>query len=987
LKVWLNMSYFADAYASLRFPIADEGKPGLRRAQIGGLHAIGAYFSLPRSEPALVVMPTGSGKTAVICLAGFLLRVNRVLILTPSQLVRAQIAEEVASLSVLKRTNVLPANFPHPNVKEVKSRLGSNQAWRALEQAQFVVATPQCVSPGIKGVAAPPAGFFDLILMDEAHHSEAPRWADILKHFGDTRRLLFTATPFRRDKKELRAQLIYSYPLRLAHQDGIFGNIRFLPVDPRDQPDHDVAIAIQAEQVYRNDARDGFNHRLMVRTDSKKRADALAKIYAAHTKVNLAVIHSGHALRTIRATLARLKSGEIDGIICVAMMGEGFDFPELKIAAIHSPHKSLAVTLQFIGRFARTTGEKLGEAKFLAVPQDIRAEIHELYRESAAWQEIVADLSAARIEREVRMKEVAGSFAPVQLDDTGAADVLLTDFKPFFHVKIYELDGAPNLTTLPNFPGDITVLRHEISDEHNSSVLLVRQVTRPRWTELQRFSRVEYDLVIIYYDEQSRLLFINSSRRSLMFYRLFENHYGAGFAKLLSGPKINRVLADLVDPDFFSVGLKNTVQNSNTESYQIKAGPSAQNAISPTDGLLYQRGHLFGRGADSTGKQVTIGYSSSSKVWSNFSARVGELIEWCQMLARKLQTKGIVVTGTPLDALDVGEELNSLPKGVIGVGWPSQAYKHFPRIKIDAGENSAEGQLLDCELTLVRSDRTDREWDVKLQHDSLAEPVTYRFRIQDGRATTIAVDARTSISIVKEEEDLPLLDYLSHFPFSFYLEDFSLVDGTTLYRYRGGGEPLRSDVLKSLKWKDNKVKIEVECTALGLDVQNGKSVQDFLGATLLQEGNNIVFFDHGSGEIADFITFTSADSGRIAINLYHCKASGGETSGDRIEDAYEVCGQVAKSLIWLKNKQVLRSKILDREAKRPGKSRFLKGSRADLLRELDDDKPIKLEFSIYVVQPGISVGAISEKMGRVLAAASHYVQRASGAQMHLIGSP
>ena len=356
------MGYFKDSYASVRLPIVEAEMPGLRRAQIGAIHAVGAYFSLPRKDPGIVVMPTGSGKTAVICLAAFLLRAERVLILTPSQLVRTQITEQMASLVVLKRAGVLPADFPCPKVKEVKARLTSQERWEELRTADFVVATPQCASPGIEGIVEPPDGLFDLILMDEAHHSEAPRWADILEHFHNTKRLLFTATPFRRDKKELKGHVIYSYPLRLAHEDGIFGKLRFIPVDPASGIDHDIAIARRAEEVYRKDAADGFNHRLMVRTDSKKRAEELAEIYRERTKLNLAVVHSGHVLKTIRKTLARLTAGEIDGIICVAMMGEGFDFPELKIAAIHSPHKSLAVTLQFIGRFARTTGEKLGEA-------------------------------------------------------------------------------------------------------------------------------------------------------------------------------------------------------------------------------------------------------------------------------------------------------------------------------------------------------------------------------------------------------------------------------------------------------------------------------------------------------------------------------------------------------------------------------------------------------------------------------------------------
>lgn len=35
------------------------------------------------------------------------------------------------------------------------------------------------------------------------------------------------------------------------------------------------------------------------------------------------------------------------------MLGEGFDLPELKIAAFHDVRKSLPITLQLIGRFTR----------------------------------------------------------------------------------------------------------------------------------------------------------------------------------------------------------------------------------------------------------------------------------------------------------------------------------------------------------------------------------------------------------------------------------------------------------------------------------------------------------------------------------------------------------------------------------------------------------------------------------------------------------
>src|SRR5437588_57367 len=97
---------------------------------------------------------------------------------------------------------------------------------------------------------------------------------------------------------------------------------------------------------------------------------------------------------------------------------ERVTMPQLPAGRRRFTSKTLAVTLQFIGRFARTSGEKLGEAKFIAVPQDNRSEIDELYRDTAAWQDIVANLSAARIDREIRIKHVAASFAAVQFAET-----------------------------------------------------------------------------------------------------------------------------------------------------------------------------------------------------------------------------------------------------------------------------------------------------------------------------------------------------------------------------------------------------------------------------------------------------------------------------------------------------------------------------------------------------------------------------------------
>jgi superfamily II DNA or RNA helicase len=54
--------------------------------------------------------------------------------------------------------------------------------------------------------------------------------------------------------------------------------------------------------------------------------------------------------------MAALRSRKSRIVVCVGIVGEGVDLPALKIAALHDAHRSLTVTLQFVGRLTRTGG-------------------------------------------------------------------------------------------------------------------------------------------------------------------------------------------------------------------------------------------------------------------------------------------------------------------------------------------------------------------------------------------------------------------------------------------------------------------------------------------------------------------------------------------------------------------------------------------------------------------------------------------------------
>ena len=974
------MGYFEEHYGAFRYPLNDGDIPGFRLAQLGAIHAAAAHF-VTRTDPGIITMPTGSGKTAVLIAAAFVLRAKRVLIIAPSRLVREQIAEEVASLRTLRDAGAIGEDIPSPTVFSTKKRITSSEEWEAMRGFDVVVGTIQSISPEYPDTPEPPADLFDLVLVDEAHHSPARTWRALLDHFGDAKRVLFTATPFRQDQKEIRGRFIFTYDLRQAFSDQIFGDITYVPVTPDEHQNHDVAIGLAAQRQLTADRAAGFRHHVMVRTDSRKRADELAAIYRDNTQLRLSVVTDDKSLRYVKGIIQQLTDGELDGIICVNMLGEGFNFPSLKIAAIHSPHRSLSVTLQFIGRFARTVGVNLGPATFLAIPSDIKIEAERLYDTRSVWQEVVQNLSATRVHQEAQTREVLESFSPPDLVAEDLEDLSLYVLEPYYHVKIYQLSEAVDLAAEIEFPGALQVVYKTVSEAHNAAVYITREVSLPRWTSDDRLSIVQPDLFIFFQDPATNLLFICASRRSEGLYEQLSQSFAAADPRQLTLVRLNRALNDLETPEFFNVGMRNRVASNTTESYRIITGSNADKAILKSDGRLYHRGHVFGRASDE-GTLVTIGLSSASKIWSNKSSRLPDLIAWCEKLAERIASDRTPAAGSGLDYLEVGEEITALPENIIGIDWPMSAYKS-PAIAqiVRPGQPILSAQLLDFDLEVDPDASTPDAVVFILRHSSGLE---YRatFSFETDRFIEPASAAEPEISIERERESVPLIDFLNAELPQFYTSDLAMVHGFSMLAPAKGDQPVFEDQL-----------IEVfDWVAAGVDItsefgrpQGGLiSVHEHLRRTLAAGVATVVYYDHGTGEIADFIVFEVTGE-RVLIRLYHCKGATGAAPGHRLGDLYEITGQAVKSVRWALKQRVL-SNIRRRFTQNIGSHTFVRGDLATLTELLESTTAAQIDFEFVAVQPGLKKEGLPVELGNLLAGASDHLVRGGFKPLRVMGS-
>lgn len=940
------MAFFDTHYGAFRYPASSgAAEPdGFRPAQLGAIHAVAAHF-VTKTRPAIIVMPTGTGKTGVLTALPFVLRATRVLVIVPSKLLRDQISKEFKQLHLLRQIGAIPTatDVPAPRVKVLRNRVRDDAAWDELRSFDVVVSIPTSASPGHAGVAAPPRDLFDLVLVDEAHHEAASTWRALTTAF-DGRVVLCSATPFRRDAREVRGSVVFDYPLRHARDDGSFANIEFVPVAGGD----DKAVAKKVAELVRVDQAAGFQHHALVRTDRKKRADELLELYRQETDLRLEVVYGGMAGRTAGEVLERIRSNQLDGIIAVNMMGEGVDLPTLKVAGLHSPYKSIAATLQFLGRLTRTN-LTVGDAKLVAVPSDLHVEAEKLYAEDAVWSELVPRLLADRIDAEVTLKRQIDTFhADDDGDDEADSPVSLYALTPYFHVKVLRVDGL-DLEGEVRPPSGEAVVTSGYSSDLGTRYLLTARRARPRWVRDSELADLTHGLHVLVGVPTKGLLFICTTSRTEGTYKALARQVCRSFEGV-PFYQVKRALRDLARPRFTSVGMRNSLSGTSTESYRMLAGRSAEQGIRVGDERLYGLGHAFGVDAS-----TTLGVSTLSKVWSHQAKRIPDLADWCANVAERLTNESDYIVNDRLDALGVPVRATECRSDIFAIEWHEDTWDESPTL-------STNGEpLYRAEPVVEGADNTSVHFVISVSGSSL------RLRYQPtatNQAYFSGTDAAsTAATVTVGDETMPLTEYLCATPPRFHAVGGGFLEG---------GQWLAPRLATPLVFPNERLD---DWNWAGVDIQKEARPSATTGLVNVQarveaevqrtSGASFIFNDDGSGELADLVVIEEV-GGWVEVTLYHCKYSSEPTAGARVKDLYEVCGQGLKSA-----RRRRKEDVVAHLRRRFAGGRAMRGDLTELARL--ESLPNSWKFRVVLVQPGVSKAEISTFMLEILAGMDGYL--------------
>jgi len=207
-----------------RFKVADENQEifGLRKPQIGALHAIAAHFSVgEKFEAASIVLPTGTGKTETMLSSLIYNRPQKLLVVVPSDALRSQIGNKFIGLGILEKLGCISGTTIAPRVAILKKAPSSaKEIDQLLAKSNVLVTLPNTLRTVDEKLLNQLCGKCSDLYVDEAHHLSANTWNKIKSKFLDKRIVQFTATPFRQDRKHIGGKIIFNYKLSDAQKDG-----------------------------------------------------------------------------------------------------------------------------------------------------------------------------------------------------------------------------------------------------------------------------------------------------------------------------------------------------------------------------------------------------------------------------------------------------------------------------------------------------------------------------------------------------------------------------------------------------------------------------------------------------------------------------------------------------------------------------------------------------------------------------------------------
>jgi len=976
-----SIDYVKESWTdAFRYKLSTDVDPGLRIPQIGALHALEAHWCISETT-AIVVLPTGTGKTETMLSCLISNRSDRLLVIVPTDALRSQLAKKFSNLGVLPEFGIISPECENPIVGVMKTGfLTEAEVDKFFDQTNVVVATMSVLSACSPEIQYYIGQKISHLFIDEAHHTAAKTWKRFKSKLEHCRIVMFTATPFRNDGKRLEGKIIFNFPLSLAQKQGYFRPINFRPVSEYDRKNADEKISELAVETLREDLNNGYDHILMVRVNNIPRAEAIKKYYDQHPEFEPVLVHSQIKPET---ELKRIMREVIDKkhriIICVDMLGEGFDLPELKIAAFHDTKKSLAITLQLAGRFTRVR-QDLGPATFIAniAEPEVTEDLENLYFKDSDWNELLPDLAFNMSLEQEDFRSFLEGFKgfpdkfPIQSIKHPLSTVIYrTEEKSWM-----PLQYRKGINKADNYEYTYS----DYNEEQEILLLILGQRSYVKWAKIEDFTSMNFDIIICHFEKKKKLLYIHASNTNSYYEKLAGAIAPDSF--MLKGEIMFRCFSGVNRLRLHNLGVREPMGRAT--NYIMRVGSDIKKTLRQTEINKAIKSNIFGAGFENANR-TNIGCSANGRVWAMRSNNIPTWMKWCKLVAAKITDESIdpsmVLKGTLIPT-----ERETVPESTpFSIEWPDYIYRELIGVADIVFANNEQYGLWQCDLALVSKSLNEIKFNIETPGGDILVKLIL-FKKDDHMDYRFECDKNIKI----EGADISsLIDFLYKHPPLIYFTDGSFLEGNLYTEINNINPFFSSSQVIGLDWTGINIRKESQTY-----LKDSTTIQFFMLEKLKKEqAYDVLMDDDDKGEVADIVGFRVDNlSKTLNVDLYHCKFANEGTVGLRIDNFYAVCSQAQKSIKWMENTDMLFKQLLRRSEKRgrlKSVDRFEHGNEEllDILRRRAK-KDLKIHMNVFIVQPGLSVPKYSESgdISSLLASVENYLKETWNASLKVYGN-
>lgn len=778
---------------------------GLRAPQLGAIYAFMSKAQIHHGRN-IIVMPTGTGKTETMLSILIANQCAKVLVTVPSDALRDQLANKFFTLGVLHKFGIVTSDCSYPNVGIVKEGMDYNGWYTLIEKSNVIITTMPLITNCESEIINLLKENISHLFVDEAHHSEAKTWSEFIDSFDDEKVTLFTATPFRNDSRRLKGDFIYNFSLKDAQSQGYYKPIKFIPIREYDLIQADKHIAEVAVKQLRSDMENGYDHILMARCSTKQRAKEVMEIYQQYSDLNPVMVFS--SMPNQKSILNNIKDKKHKIIVCVNMLGEGFDMPELKIAAIHDAKQSLPITLQFIGRFTRTSYDSnLGNASFItniAYPP-ILEELEELYAKDADWNSLLPLLNDGTTEQEKDFNQFIQSFNNLELSKIPFQSINIP-----LSAVIYRTSNTWNPKAWEN------ILSPEIYDyrfgssttDGDTLVVIGGSIENVDWGNVECVQNLLWNILVIhrYCTPKYNHAYVYSTLSETD--EIVKAIFGEDDTCKISGHCVFRVFHDI--RRFAIVNFGGRKARMGNVSFKSYYGKDVQEGISMTEQKQLTANNLFGNGYR-RGERVSVGCSVKGKIWSHTRGNLLEYTKWARMIGKLVENEKIDPNSFINNTLRV-QAISELPQiAPIAIDWDPELYRDYPEHGIFLSHN-----LVDYQLWYATIELADYEIKSTITFNILIEDSKFTYIIeyseQDSRPIYRVKQIRGNKLKMRYGTRLydDICDYFNNDDAApvIYFADGSCLYANNLVRVNSDIIPFPQEKLIGIDWADTKIENE-----------------------------------------------------------------------------------------------------------------------------------------------------------------------------------